>query len=52
MADQPLSKKCHKMSTGLQGQKIMYTTLLWERHAEKILVLIKTNRGNVWADSV
>ena len=27
MVEQALSKKDHKMSTGLQGQKIMYTTL-------------------------
>ena len=27
MVEQPLSKQGHKMSTGLQGQKIMYKTL-------------------------
>ena len=26
MVEQPLSKEGHKMFTGLQGQKIMYTT--------------------------
>ena len=42
------------MSTGLQGQKIMYTTedpCLWERYAEKILVSIRAKLMECWADS-
>ena len=40
------------MFTGLQGQKIMYTILFMGKVRRKILVLIKQNRCNVWADSV
>ena len=35
MADQPLSKKCYKMSTGFQGQKILYTTLFMGKVCRK-----------------
>ena len=35
LVEQNLSKKGHKMFTGLQGQKIMYTTLFMERYPEK-----------------
>ena len=35
MVEQPLSKKGHKMSTGLQGQKIMYTTLFMGKVCRK-----------------
>ena len=35
LVEQPLSKKGHKMSTGLQGQKIMYTTLFMGKVCRK-----------------
>ena len=35
MGEQPLSKKGHKMSTGLQGQKILYTTLFMGKVCRK-----------------
>ena len=35
LAEQPLSKKGHKMSTGLQGQKILYTTLFMGKVCRK-----------------
>ena len=31
LVEKPLSKEGHKMFTGLQGQKIMYTILFWEK---------------------
>ena len=31
LVEQPLSKEGHKMSTGLQGQKIMYTASFMEK---------------------
>ena len=35
LVEQPLSKEGHKMSTGLQGQKIMYTTLFMGKVCRK-----------------
>ena len=35
LVEQPLSKEGHKMSTGLQGQKIMYTILFMEKVCRK-----------------
>ena len=35
LVEQPLSKKGHKMSTGLQGQKILYTTLFMGKVCRK-----------------
>ena len=35
LVEQPLSKKGHKMSTGLQGRKIMYTTLFMGKACRK-----------------
>ena len=35
MGEQPLSKEGHKMSTGLQGQKILYTTLFMGKACRK-----------------
>ena len=53
MADQPLSKKCYKMSTGFQGQKILYTTLFMGKvYRKKSWFRYRQNRCNVWADSV
>ena len=36
-----LSKEGHKMFTGLQGQKILYTTSFVEKVCRKILVSIR-----------
>ena len=53
MLEQPLSKEGYKMFTDLQGQKIMYTTsFVGKVCRKKILVSIRTNCWNVWADSV
>ena len=35
MVEEALSKEGHKMSTGLQGQKIMYTTLFMGKVCRK-----------------
>ena len=35
MVEQPLSNKGHKIFTGLQGQKIMYTTLFMGKVCRK-----------------
>ena len=35
LGEQPLSKKGHKMSTGLQGQKILQTTLFMGKVCRK-----------------
>ena len=35
MVEQPLSKEGHKMFTGLQGQKIMYTILFMGKVCRK-----------------
>ena len=44
LVEQPLSKEGHKMFTGLQGQKIMYTILFMGKVSRKILVSIKTKQ--------
>ena len=35
LVEQPLSKEVHKMTTSLQGQKIMYTTLFMGKVCRK-----------------
>ena len=35
LGEQPLSKEGHKMSTGFQGQKILYTTLFMGKVCRK-----------------
>ena len=52
MVEQPLSKEGHKMFTGLQGQKILYTTSFVEKVCRKIMVSIRAILLECWADSV
>ena len=40
------------MFTGLQGQKILYTTSFVEKVCRKIMVSIRTILLECWADSV
>ena len=53
LVEQPLSKEGHKMFTGLQGQKTMYTTSFVGKVCRKNPGFDKgKTAGMFWADSV